>query len=217
MKSIFLRITAALLLLALLPACASALTGQSISVFETYYREDINYINNAVGRHLLPKDLAVLDLQDNGRTQYYYYDDALHITVTTDREGIIETCEIRLLYPEGAAPGNSLELDYYTASYHSLAYIMAMHMSTEVSGRFLLVEEIRSALEKNHGAYERSLGSYAISCVSVNGEGAVFTFTNNGLTPSQAVETTEETDGEAADPQQEPPAVIEEDEGANLG
>ena len=215
MKSRILCTVAVLLLLILLPTGALALTGQSISVFETYYKDDIVYINENTGRHLLPKDLAQLDLKDHRRTQYYYYDDALHVTLATDENGIIESCEIRLMIPEGTVYGNSLYRDFETAGYHSYALIMAMHVSSEPSSRYLLVQEISAALEDNFGFYERQLGSYTINCTRVVGEGAVFTFSNNGVKSPSSGESTNET----PDTQVEPPAVIdiEDDEGANLG
>jgi len=195
MKRVYGRLIAWALLLCWLPAGALALTGQSVSTLQTYYKEDITYLNDLTGRHLLPKDLTELNLNDNGRTQYSYYDSVLQVTIAADATGIIESCEIRLLYPEGAAEGNSLYLDYATASYHSLAFIMAMHVSSEVSSRFLLVQEIASAMEENNGTYDRQLGSYSVSCIKVVGEGAVFTFTNNGLKTTQTEETAEPADG----------------------
>lgn len=212
MKFVRKRLLPLLILCTLLPAYALALTGQSISTFETYYQEDITYLNDITGRHLLAKDLLTLNLNDNGRTQYYYYDDTLQVTLAADASGIIESCEIRLLWPENAEEGNSLYLGYVTSSYHSIAFIMAMHVSSDVDSRYLLAEEIRSKLADNYGAYERQLGSYSISCVSVVGEGAVFTFTNNGL--STVVDTTDET---TTTDEQTVPDVVDDDEEANYG
>lgn len=199
---------AALALMLLTPAIALALTGQSISAYQTYYKENVAYINGIAGRHMLPKELTALELDEGGRVQYAYADGVLQVTLATDAAGIIETCEIRLLYPEGAAEGNSLYMDYVAASYQSIAFIMAMHVSPEASGRFLLADEIKTEMERNNGAYDRQLGSYSISCVKAIGQGAVFTFTNNGLAPAQ---TQAPADGE------EPTAVPDGDEGANVG
>ena len=209
MKRAWRRILAALLpLLLLFPAGALALTGQSISTFETYYKENVVYINDNTGRHLLAKDLSILDLEDNGRMQYFTYDDALQVTIAADSTGIIESCEIRLLIPEGTVYGNSLYLDFVNAGYHSYAFIMAMHLAAEASSRYLLVQEISDKLDENDGYYERQLGSYTITCTRVLGEGAVFMFTNNGLTPAQ---TQAPGDGQPV------PDVIEDDEAANYG
>ncbi|HPF87674.1 MAG TPA: hypothetical protein PK537_06430 [Candidatus Limiplasma sp.] len=213
MKSGFRRLLAALLALLVLPAGALALTGQSITTFETYYQEDITYINDTAERHMLAKELTELDLEDNGRTQYYYYDDILQVTVAADASGIIESCEIRLLYPQGAAEGNSLYLDFVAANYHCIAFIMAMHTSSETYSRYLLADEIKTKLAANNGAYERLLGSYSISCISVIGEGAVFIFTNTGLQTN----TEEVTDGQTPADEQTAPDEIEEDEAANYG
>jgi hypothetical protein len=207
----FRRSAAALLLLLWLPAGALALTGQTISTFKTYYKDDIFYLNESTGRHMLPKELNELKLDDSGRTKYFYYDDTLHVTIVADPSGIIETCEIRLLYPENAAEGNSLYLDFVAANYHSLAFVMAMHVSSEAESRYLLVDEIATKLAENYGAYDRQLGSYSISCISVVGEGAVFQFTNHGLAPAE----TAKPDGETTDGQE--PAEIYEDEEANYG
>lgn len=214
MKRFYRRLAAAALLLLWLPAGALALTGQSFSTFQTYYREDISFINDVEGRHQLPIELETLDLNDNGRTQYQSYSDALNVTIAVDAAGIIERCEIRLLFPKGAAEGNSLYLDYIAANYQSIAFIMSMNTASTPDSRFLLAKEIRSALEDNFGAYERQLGSYTISCVSVVGEGAVFTFTNNGLAPAA---TEEPAGADAPADEQNTPTEINEDEAANYG
>lgn len=184
MKRVRLRFLAVAALCVWLPAAALALTGQSITTFETYYSEDLAYINENTGRHMLPIELGTQPLDDTGRMQYFSYSDALHVTIAADPAGVIESCEIRLLLPEGAAEGNSLYLSFVAANYHCLALLMAMHVSTDAAGRYLLAEEIGKGLEDNHGAYERRFGSYDISSVKVVGEGAVFTFTNSGLTPA---------------------------------
>lgn len=201
------RALALILLLLWLPSGALALTGQTISTFLAYYKENVSNLNESYTRHMLPIELNVADLNDGGRTQYSAASDALNVTVQADGAGIIESCEIRLLYPEGAQEGNSLYLQYVTAQYHSVAFIMAMHVSPDPEQRKLLPAEILSGLQANFGAYERHLGAYTISCVSVVGEGAVFTFTNNSLNP--AVE--EPADGEPM------PELIEDDEAANYG
>jgi hypothetical protein len=211
MKSFYRRFLAALLVIFWLPAGALALTGQNMPTFETYYKDNISYINSNTGRHMLPLTLETLDLSDNGRMQYSTYSDALHVTITADAAGIVETCDIRLLVLEGMVLGNSLYQDFTTAGYHSYAFIMAMHVSAEPSSRYLLVQEISTALKDNFGFYERQLGAYTITCTRVIGEGAVFTFTNNGLAPAQTGEPADEAD------EQDVPTVIDEDEGANIG
>ncbi|MBE0601446.1 MAG: hypothetical protein IH607_06625 [Firmicutes bacterium] len=173
-----------LFLLLWLPAGALALTGQNISTFLTYYKEDVTYINENQDRHMLPIEFETTDLKDGGRIQYSVRSDALNVTITADGDGIIESCEIRLLYPEGAQPGNSLYLDYATAQFHSLALIMAMHVSTDPASRIYLAVEIRDNLIANQGVYDRQLGSYTINCIRVVGEGAVYMFTNDGLSPA---------------------------------
>lgn len=198
---------AALLILLWLPVGALALTGQNISTFLTYYKEDVSFINSNTGRHLLPVELDTLDLNDNGREQYQSYSDALHVTISADAAGIIESCEIRLLLPEGMVYGNSLHRDFITAGYHSYAFIMAMHVAADPSSRYLLVEEISKALDDNFGFYERQLGAYTITCTRVIDDGAVFTFSNNGLSPFDT--------GPSDEKQIQEP--IEEDEMANYG
>lgn len=207
MKRLCRRAFALLFLLLWLPQGALALTGQTIATFLTYYRENVSFINENTQRHLLPIELSETDLRDGSRKQYSVSSAALQVTVAVNGEGIIESCEIRLLYPEGAAQGNSLHLEYATANYHSLAFIMAMHAASTPESRYYLVDEIRNALIDNHGVYERQLGSYSIACIGVAGEGAVFTFTNDGLSPAQS----EPADGEPT------PETIEDDEAANYG
>ena len=177
------RLFAFAFLLLWLPAGALALTGQSISTFITYYKENIEYINDQQDRHLLPLELDIAN-QDNGGKQYSSNSDLLMVTVNTDASDVITSCELRLTYPKGAQPGNSLALDYDRANFHFVALTMAMHVAKDAISRAYLVAEILDNLTINHGIYERQYGSYTISCVSVAGEGAVFTFTNNSLTPA---------------------------------
>lgn len=192
MKRSMKRLVAVIVMLLWLPAGALALTGQTISTFLTYYKEDVSFINENTGRHLLPADLDIIDLNDNGRQQYTTSSDALYVTVTVNAAGIIESCDIRLLIPEGMVYGNSLHRDFITAGYHSYAFIMAMHVSAEPASRYLLVEEISTALEDNFGAYERKLGAYTITCTRVAGEGAVFLFTNSGLVTTEDIPVEEQ-------------------------
>ena len=205
MPRMFRRFFAALCIALLLPAAALALTGQNISTYLAYYKDDVAFLNENTGRHLLPVTLEELPL-DNGRTQYSSYSETLHVTIRTDAEGTIETCEIRLLIPEGMEYGNSLHRDFITAGYHSYAFIMAMHASAEPSSRYLLVQEISAALEDNFGYYERQLASYTVTCTRVIGEGAVFIFSNNGI-----------FNPDIPGGQETPEPIVDDDEASNYG
>jgi len=206
MKRVFRRGAVFLLLLLWLPAGALALTGQTISTFLTYYKENVSQINEIYQLHMLSKDLSE-QTDATGRAQYSYSDDILQVTVSVNTEGIIESCEIRLMYPENAVKGNSLYQDFLMSSYQGLAFIMSMHVSSDPVSRYYLGYEITVALNENHGLYERQLGAYSITCIGVVSEGAVFTFTNNGLT------TTDTTTDDA----QTPAPIEEEDEDARYG
>ncbi len=179
------RIVALLLLVCLLPAGALALSGQTMATFTSYYRDNVAFINSVTERHMLPIELEESSYGTDGHMQYAIQSDALHVTVITDGSGIIESCEIRLLFPQGAVEGNSLYLDYVSAQYHSIAFIMSMHVSPDPESRLLLAEEIKNGMLDNFGAYERQLGAYTIQCIGVPGEGAVYTFTNTSLVPAQ--------------------------------
>ncbi|MCE5343838.1 MAG: hypothetical protein LLF96_09720 [Eubacteriales bacterium] len=175
-----------LVLLLLMPACAFALTGQSYAVFDSYYQEDVAFINKNDNRYLLPMVLSRSSGNgDDGRSYYELIGDVLTVTVTVDITGVIEACEIRLTAPANMTYGDSVYNDFAISGYHSYAYLMAMDAGTDPAVRYALVTDVVEGLKNNDGVYTRQLGVYTLACTR-SGDAAVLSFTNNsvpGVTP----------------------------------
>ena len=195
------RMLTALLLLLLTPAFALALTGQSYTTFDAYYRENITFINDNDNRHLLPMVLSQSASGDrDGRTLYELIGDVLSVTVTADSAGVVEECEIRLTAPQGLAYGTTLYNDFAISGYHSYAFLMAMDVNEDPATRYALVTDVVEGMRAQEGSYTRQLGAYTLTCSRENTT-AVLAFRNNGVpveTPVPDVTETPAPDGSAA-------------------
>ncbi len=175
----FLALLAVLLLLA--PTGALALTGQSYATFDSYYQEDLSFINQNGNRHLLPMVLSRSGgTGEDSRTYYTLMGDVLSVTVTVDITGVIEACEIQLTAPANMTYGDSVYNDFAISGYHSYAYLMAMDASSDSTERYALVTDVVEGLKNSDGVYTRQLGSYTLNCTRADGV-AVLRFTNNGV------------------------------------
>ncbi len=199
------RITALLLVLFLFaPACALALTGQSYATFDSYYQEDVSFINKYAGRHMLPMVLSKSNsTSGDGRTYYELIGDVLTVNVTVDINSVVETCEIRLTAPAGMSYGDSAYEDFAVSGYHSYAFLMAMVAATDAADRYALVTQVEQGLVDGGGAYVCQTGAYTLTCAQSDGT-AVLSFQNNGVA----------TDTPAPDPDATPdPDTTDEPEG----
>lgn len=195
-------VIAVLALWLMLPACAFALTGQSYTAFETLYKANVSFINENVGRHLLPMVLSQrASDQKDGRVVYELFGDVLTVTVTVDAQDIIEDCEVHLIKPAGMEYGNSVYNDFAISGYHSYAFLMAMSSDAEPADRYALVTDIEKGLTDNNGTYVRQLGAYTVTCTLDLNQGGVFHFQNNGVMtqlpspgPSQSPKPDDKTD-----------------------
>lgn len=187
-------------------AYADALTGQQISTFETYYAQNITFINENDNHLLLPQIIS--KRKSDKRDGKYFYEitgDVLSLTIRTDTSGqTIEYCEITLTAPEGMEPGSAVYNDFTNAGYHSYAMLMAMHTSPDVLTRYGLVDAVVKGMAAGEGFFESQMGVYNLRCVRQEGV-ATLLFENKGLAPTvdpnapPKSEVSESTgDGEAA-------------------
>lgn len=196
------------LLLLLLPAAAQALTGQTYETFDAYYQENLRHFNDYEGRHLIPLILARKQSEKaDGRAYYTLAGDILTVSVTTDADGIIETCEVRLAFPKDNSSNTNVMNDYYNLNYQCVAFQIAMDPRTDVNERLRLAAEIRDGLAAGQGTYTRQLGAYTLTCTLVDGYMVVADYQNSGVqldTPTPAPADTP-APGESAAPDGDQP------------
>lgn len=202
------RAFAVALLLLMLPTAALALTGQSYETFDAYYQENLRHFNDFEGRHLIPLILARRQSEKaDGRAYYSLAGDILTVNVTTDAGGIIESCEVRLVYPKDSSGNANVMNDYYNLNYQCVAFQIAMDPRTDVNERLRLAAEIRDGLAAGQGTYTRQLGAYTLTCTLVDGSMVVADYQNSGVqidTPTPAPSDTP-APGETAAPGDEQP------------
>ena len=202
------RALAAALLLLWLPAAALALTGQTYETFDAYYQETLHHFNDYEGRHLIPLILARKQSEKaDGRAYYTLAGDILTVSVTTDADGIIETCEVRLAFPKDNSGNTNVMNDYYNLNYQCVAFQIAMDPRTDVNERLRLAAEIRDGLAAGQGNYTRQLGAYTLTCTLVDGSMVVADYQNSGVqidTPTPAPANTP-APGESAAPDGDQP------------
>ena len=91
-----------LLILTCLPAgMAATISGRRYEDFELCYADNLDFINQNTGRHLLPLVLAKGEANaDGGHRMYELLGDVLRVTIRLDQSNqIIERCEIVLTAP----------------------------------------------------------------------------------------------------------------------
>lgn len=156
-----------LLSLACLPyAQAATISGRGYKDFEASYADNLNFINENTGRHLLPLVLAKGEANaDGGHRKYELLGDVLRVNIRLDQSNqIIETCEIVLTAPAGMSYGTSEYNDFVTSGYHSYALLMAMHTAADPAVRYGLVTAVNDGLLAGEGAYTTQVGVYALTC-----------------------------------------------------
>lgn len=171
------------LLAALLPICAKAAlpSGQTYDTFLKFYRDDIQFINQNAGRHLIPLSIAARggDAED-GRMVYELMGDTLGVYIQTDGTSqVIETAVISITAPAGIAYGNALFHDFAISGYQSYALLMAMHAAENSVDRFALVSDVEAGLAEAD-TYTRQVGVYTLNCVRED-KTVIFSFVNSRL------------------------------------
>jgi len=180
-----------LLLCALTGAAAADDFGQSYDLFQTLYAENVDFINDNTGRHLLPLTFTGA-FDEEGERIFVLASGALYAQIKLDDLAEqIAYCRIMLSAPAGMTYGDSLHNDFTTSGYHSYALLMAMSKAETAFDRYALVEEVNNGLAANAGAYETQVGDYVLTCTSQDGI-ATMLFENELLMGTGLEETEEE-------------------------
>lgn len=187
------RLLPFILALMLLMPCASAqsVSGLTYDDFTRLYADNLDFINDNAGRHLLPLIPANRDAEwHDGREYYEIYGDVLTLSIRTDPSGeIIETCVITLTAPANMSYGSSVHRDFTTSGYQSYGMLMAMAAGETAYDRYQLVTDVEEGLKNGGGVYHRQIGVYQLEAVSQNGA-VTMTFTNATAAPTPSPEPT---------------------------
>lgn len=207
---------ASLFLLLALPAAHAASSGQSYEAFLDLYAENVTFINENTGRHLLPL-VFIRSASDEGggHREYSLMGDVLSATVRLDAvNGAIEMCQIVLAAPPDMVYGSAQYNDFTTSGFHSYALLMAMSSAATPLERYDLVKAVEGGLAAGNGEYVTQVGVYRLTCTRANGV-ATLTFEN-----PQAIETpAPEPEVEADEPEatDDPNAVPDEEDASLAG
>ena len=170
--------------------------GRSYRTFETLYAENVRFINENTGRHLLPH-ATTRDYDANGKRLYRIESGALSVEIhLDDMAEQIASCRISLSAPANMQYGDAQHYDFTTSGYHSYALMMAMHDGAAPAERYELVTEVNAGLAASStGLYETQVGDYRLKCNSANGV-ATLLFENELLLSSLEPIVPEEEDVE---------------------
>ncbi len=213
------RILALLLVFVLMQSCAAAqeLTGQRYTTFVEYYSQNITFLNDNTGRHMLPLVIASSqsDARD-GRMIYQIFGDVLSLWIQTDTSGeIIEMCEITLTAPSGMTYGDATYADFQVSGFHSHALLMAMHTGTDAYDRYDLVTSVEEGLLESD-YFSKQVGVYALDCTRLNNS-VVLAFVNSGLMSVAVPENDQINQVEGETFEQEEEVVVEEEPNSLAG
>lgn len=170
-------------------ASAATISGRGYEDFEASYADNLTFINENTGRHLLPLVLAKGDANaDGGHRMYELLGDVLRVSIRLDQSNkVIEKCEIVLTAPPGMSYGTSEYNDFTTSGYHSYALLMAMHTAADPAVRYGLVTAVNDGLLAGEGAYATQVGVYTLNCMRADNM-ATLTFENTlAVTPEPEV------------------------------
>ncbi len=170
-------------------ASAATISGRGYEDFEASYADNLTFINENTGRHLLPLVLAKGDANaDGGHRMYELLGDVLRVSIRLDQSNkVIEKCEIVLTAPPGMSYGTSEYNDFTTSGYHSYALLMAMHTAADPAVRYGLVTAVNDGLLAGEGNYTTQVGVYTLTCTRADNV-ATLTFENTlAVTPEPEV------------------------------
>lgn len=203
----------ALLLCLWLPAAQAAPKGQTYDAFLASYAENVSFMNENTGRHLLPLVFTRSTSDEGGgHREYVLLGDVLSATVRLDAvNGAIEMCRITLTAPADLTYGSAAYNDFSTSGYHSYALLMAMSTAATPLERYQLVQAVNGGLAAGN-EYITQEGAYRLTCIR-EGTAATLTFENPDAIDTPAP-TPEVEDDDAAEPDvTEEKDVYGEDEG----
>lgn len=204
-------------------AMGATISGQAYETFAAYYTENVTFINDNTGRHLLPLTISSSKSEDgDGRMYYRIFGDVLSMEVRTDTTGkIIEMCQIIVTAPPGMELNNAVYNDFAISGYHSYALLMAMDASGDPAQRYELVPLVEQGLAQTEGSYSVQIGVYLLTCTSLSGT-VTITFehalTANDYTSNEQIDGDEPssmTDGMTVP--EDDGMTVPEDEGAGMG
>ncbi len=173
-----------LMMLTVCTANAETVTGLSYDDFLSKYAENLDFINDNAGRHLLPLIPAKRDAGWNdGRLFYEIFGDVLTLTIRTDATGeVIEYCSISLTAPADMSYGSTIHRDFTTSGYQSYGMLMAMAAGQTAYERYSLVTEVESGLAAS-GVFYKQIGVYSLEAASLDGT-VIMTFHNSTAMPT---------------------------------
>ena len=192
-----------LMLLCLLATAAADDFGRTYKHFESAYAENIVFINENTGRHLLPHT-PTRDYDANGNRMYRIESGALSVEIhLDDLAEQIASCRITLTAPENLKYGTTQHHDFNTAGYHSYALIMAMDDSAAPYERYALVTQISEGLAASGAEpFITQVGDYRLTCTSAGGS-ATMLFENELLMETEPLTPDEDDVSEDADSEED--------------
>ena len=183
-------------LLLAVPGAHAGGNGQRYDDFVASYAENLSFINENTGRHLLPLVLAKGSSDaDGGHRIYQIPGDVLSASVRLDAfNDTIESCMIVLTSPRGMTYGGSLYNDFVTSGYHSYALLMAMHPDSDPLNRYALVEAVNAGLGGEETVFQTQVGMYCLTCTRVDNAVTLLFENALALLPEETPETDEPSD-----------------------
>lgn len=195
-------------------AGAATLNGRGFEDFEASYAENLDFINQNTGRHLLPLVLARGDAnEDGGHRMYELLGDVLSVVIRLDQNNeVIEICEITLAAPAGMTYGSSEYNDFVTSGYHSYALLMAMHTASDPLERYDLVTAVNEGLLAGDGQYVTQVGVYSLICTRTS-EKAIIAFQNTLTAEPAGTDAPAQDEGTDGSVTEQDDGVYSEEEG----
>lgn len=166
LKKLYVLFTFCLMLTFALPACADTVIGQSYHTFESYYADNLIFINENDNHLLIPKEITKRkSTKKDGKYYYEFSGDILSLSICTGSEGdTIETCDIVLTAPDGMEYGTAAYNEFSNMGFQSYALLMAMHTSSDVYQRYQLVVAVVQGMAAGDGYFACQTGAYHLTC-----------------------------------------------------
>lgn len=156
--------------------------GQSYAAFEASYAENLVFINENTGRHLLPHT-PTRDYDSDGRRIYVIEKGALNARILLDDLAQqIASCQVVLTAPQNMPYGGPEHNNFTVSGYHSYALLMAMDKSATPAERYALIDRLNLGLSAGD-TFETQLGDYSVTAMR-EGASVSFLFENQLLMSS---------------------------------
>lgn len=192
-----------LLCLLLCPLAQAEDFGQSYKAFVASYAENIIFINDNTGRHLLPHTPS-RDYDTQGKRLYRIQNGALNVEIRLDDlDEQIASCQITLTAPSNMRYGDAAHNNFSISGYHSYALLMSIVKAETAYERYALVTQVNEGLAAGGGACQLQVGDYQLTCTSQNGsavllfENALLLSTEEPILPAEDDAPAEENDEES--------------------